>query len=324
LRQRRISLLFLLTSTVPIHSWAQAVDRSSAPALTDSAHLEQVPRVRGMASILRGFDGGLTFAAVHDSSIGWYNLLTPAISYTFSPHYSVDASLSIYPYRLTQNSNPTPPPGQRLVPTHFDLSDTLLAFHASYSPKSMQNTLTASMTAPSGNRNDGLGVGSVTFDLRDHVERYVGQTGFIVDLGGGDSSGLFNRLVSTDYSSVGPIAHFQAGLIQWLPGHNYIQSTAYEQLPIGDQKIYASVSAPGKPTQTVVVGRRVIEDNGFTMIVGIPLTPNITLSAYYDRSLRLHLDTVSVGITYVFRGNPRLERMSMIDRAIRVAEGATP
>ena len=170
-----------------------------------------------MAAILRGFDGGVSFSAVHDSSIGWYNLVTPAISYTFSPHYSADASLSIYPYRLTQNPNPAVGPGQTLIPTHFDLSDTLLAFHAYFSPKALQNTLTATLTAPSGSQSDGLGTGRVTFDLRDHLERYVHQTGFIVDIGGGDSSGLFNRLVSTDYTSLGPITHFQTGLIPARP-----------------------------------------------------------------------------------------------------------
>ena len=277
----------------------------------------------GLGRIFRGFDGGLTFTAVHDSSIGWYNLLTPALSYTFSPRYSADVSLSIYPYRLSPNSNPNPPAGQTLVATHFDLSDTLLALHAYFAPKAIQNTLTVSMTAPSGNQNDGLGTGRVTFDFRDHVERYVHRTGFIVDLGGGDSSGLFNRLVSKDYSSLGPIAHFQTGMIYWLPMNSYIQATAYEQLPIGDQKIYTDLFAPGRPPQTVVSGRGVSEDNGFTTVVGVPLSSNVTLSGYYNRSLRLHLDTVSMGVTYVFHGTPRKKHLSLIDRAILEAEGVT-
>jgi hypothetical protein len=50
----------------------------------------------------------------------------------------------------------------------------------------------------------------------------------------------------------------------------------------------------------------------------------VTLSGYYNRSLRLHLDTVGMAVTFVFRGTPIHRGMSMIDRAIREAEGATP
>jgi len=314
--------LFVLLILIGIAIGADAQVGDQPLSDQESTRLEQVPRVPGMGTLLRGLNAGVTFSGAHDSSIGWSELITPAISYTFSPHYSADASLTIYPYRLAQNQNPATAATQELVTTHGDVGDTLIAFHGYFNPHAFQNTVTASMTAPTGNRDDGLGTGRVTFDLRDHVERYVSQTGFVVDLGLGDSSGLFNRLVNNEYSSLGPIAHFQTGLIYWLPGRNYIQSVAYEQLPLGDQKIYTTISAPGLPTQTVVAGRGVSEDNGFTTSVGVPLTSEITLSGYYNRSLRLHLDTVSVGITFVFRGTEHKRGMSMIDRAIREAEGA--
>jgi len=270
------------------------------------------------------FNAGVTFSAVHDSSIGWYNLATPGLSYTFSPHYSADVSVSIYPYRLAPNQSSSATASQRLVETNGDVGDTLLAAHAYFDPRNFRNTITASLTLPTGNRTDLLSTGHTTFDFRDHVERYVRQTGFIVDIGGGDSSALFDRLVANQDNTVGPVAHFQAGTIVWLLGRNYIQSVAYEQLPLGDQKIYTTEpSRPGAPLMTVVTGHRVTEDNGFTTAVGIPLTSNVTFSSYYNRSLRLHLDTVSMGVTYVFRGAARPKKMSLIDRAIREAEGVS-
>jgi hypothetical protein len=66
----------------------------------------------------------------------------------------------------------------------------------------------------------------------------------------------------------------------------------------------------------------VSEDNGFTTSIAIPLTDHLTLSGYYNRSLREHLDTVSTGITSVLRGTARHRRLSLIDRALREAEGA--
>ncbi len=291
-------------------------------ALPEPTYLEHVPRVPGVSTLLDGFNAGFTFSGVHDSSIGWYNVVTPAVSYNFSPHFSADASVSIYPYRLTANDD-TAASSAPLVPDLGDLGDTLLGMHASFYPHAVQNTTTASMTIPTGNRSAGLSTGRVTFDLSDHMERYFGRTGAVLDLGIGDSSGLFNRLVSQEYNSLGPIAHFQTGLVFWLPGRNYIESLAYEQLPIGDQKVYTTLVRPGFPPRRVVTGRNVSEDNGFTTSVGMPLTTHVTLTSYYNRSLRLHLDTVSVGMTYVFRGTPRHRELSLIDRAMLEAAGAS-
>jgi len=44
-------------------------------------------------------------------------------------------------------------------------------------------------------------------------------------------------------------------------------------------------------------------------MAGFPLTHHVTLSGYYNRSLRQHLDTVSFGVTYVLCGKPR-DRLS--------------
>jgi hypothetical protein len=71
---------------------------------------------------------------------------------------------------------------------------------------------------------------------------------------------------------------------------------------------------------TVVSGRRVTEDNGFTTSVGIPLTSHITFLSYYNRSLRLHLDTVSTGISYAFKGTPIRRNPSLIDKALLEGE----
>jgi hypothetical protein len=214
------------------------------------------------------------------------------------------------------------PPNERLVVDLGDVGDTLIGFHATFNPRGFWTATTAAFTIPTGDRSDGLGTGRVTFDLNEHLERYIKQTGFLVDLGGGDSSGLVNRLVTKEDDSLGPLVHFRAGidLYQFLGWH--FQSVAYEQLPIGSQQVYNAVSAPGVPTQPEVTSSGASEDNGFTTSLGIPLTDHLTLSGYYNRSLRQHTDTVSAGITYVLRGTRRKKRLSLIDRAIREAESA--
>lgn len=54
----------------------------------------------------------------------------------------------------------------------------------------------------------------------------------------------------------------------------------------------------------------------------IPLSSHVMLSSYYNRSLRLHLDTVSLGLTFVPREIPEKHKLSIADKAILEAEGA--
>lgn len=273
---------------------------------------------------MRGLNAGITFSGAHDSSIGWYSVVTPALSYTFTPHYSADISLSIYPYRPVPSRSAKPPYAWRLSADKGDTSDTLIGFHASFDPAALRNTTTASFTLPTGDSSIGLGTGKVTFDFSEHLERDAGSAVFLVDLGVGDSSTLFNSLVIKDYSSVGPLAHFQAGAAFWLFGRDYLQSIAYEQLPFGGQTVYTASPSPGAPATTLVLSNSASEDNGFTTSLSIPVSEHVTLSGYYNRSMRHDLDTASFGVTYVLRGTTWKKRLSLIDRALREAEGANP
>lgn len=319
----RLACLLLALATC-LHAETPEAERAEPAASTvppETSHLEQVPKVPGLSTLWNGLNAGVTFSGVHDSSIGWYSVATPALSYTFSQHYAADVSLSIYPYRLVQKQVSTQPLIYHTVAGHGEVGDTLIGVHASFNPKDFRSTTTAYLTLPTGDSSNGLGTGKVTFDFSHYVEHYFGPAGLLVDLGAGDSSGLFNSVVTKDYNSVGPLVHFQAGARFWLPGRNYLESVAYEQLPLGDQKIYTTLTGQFGQPFTVVTGTNLSEDNGITTQVGIPLTDHIILSGYYNRSLRQHLDTVSTGITYVLHGTPRKKRLSLIDRALREAAG---
>jgi hypothetical protein len=288
------------------------------PAQQPVAVVDESPRVPSVSSVARGLNFGATFSGVHDSYVGWYNVVTPAASYAFSPRYSADISMSIYPYRLAPNSD------DKLRFAGGDLGDMLVEGHATFTPESFRDIATASMTLPTGNRTDGLGTGRVTFNFDNRLERYVGRTGFLVDIGGGDSSALANRLVTEDDEALGPLAQFQTGIVTWLTSSISLQTVAYEQLPIGDQKTYATVGRPPLPPVTVVTGHRVNEDNGFTTSLYVPLNSRTTFTSSYNRSLRLHLDTVSVGVTFSWKSSPIRRDDSLIDRAMREAETGKP
>ncbi len=259
---------------------------------------QSVPEVPGLEEKQQGWNAGVTFAGVHSSVTGWATLATPAIGYSFKNIFSIDAEIPIYLFRLADTLSTHPKPNAELVPRRGEFGDIVFGLHADFAPRLFQYQLTGAFTAPTGDEKYGLTTGRVTFDINNHFERTFGHIVPTVELGAGDSTTLVNRTVTKNYTSLGPLAHFQIGLGVDLPHGISFESDAYEELPIGDQKIYGP-SRNGKAT--VVTGHNVTEDNGFTNSLDIPLTGNITLSGYYSRSLRLHTDTTAIGITYVLR-----------------------
>jgi len=308
---------------------AQVTPQASGSEQSRTEEVENVPRVPGVSTLLGGFNAGVSYFGVHNSAIGWFEVASPAVSYTFSPRFSADASTPIYLRRNVEGNIVPPQTSAPLVLDQDDAGDTLIDFHANFIPLNFMDTVTASLTAPTGNRAVGFGAGQVTYDFDNHLQRYAGQAAFLLDLGVGDSSSLVNSLVTKNYTSVGKLAHFQTGMMVWIFRRYSLQSVAYEDLPFGSQTVYTAVNpprgagppGPGGSSTNVITSSGASEDNGFTTSVGIPLMSHLTLSGYYNRSLRQHEDTVSMGMTYVLRGTPIRHKLSEIDRALREAAG---
>lgn len=295
--------------------------------------LVDVPSHPSLSSRLHRWNAGFSLTSVHDSAAGWYTLVIPAMAYSFSRHYSMDLSMPIYLYRLAETQPISPPPPQpggppgppvpatttQLTAHRFDPGDIFCATHAYFASRRMSETLTPSMTLPSGDTGDGLSTGRVTFDLNSHSTLRFRRAALLLDLGGGDSTSLFNRLVTRNYTSLGYLAHFQLGGMVALPLRSTFQAVAYEQLPLGDSKIYTTLTRPGFPEMTVVSGRSVSEDNGFTNSLSVPLTSHLTLQGYYNRSLRLKTDTVDMGLTFVARAQAthRRQQLSYYDQLLK-------
>ena len=306
---RRASSCIVLLLSLPaaaqlIPDKSSEKSSESSTSQTTSPEAKDLPQVPGLSSTLHGWNAGLTISGVHDSVTGWATLATPAIGYSFNDIFSIDASIPIYFYRLAESRSTHPKPTQQLVNQRGEPGDIVFGLHAQFIPRLFQYSVTGAFTAPTGDEAYGLTTGRVTFDVNNHFERTFGRLTPNIELGAGDSSTLVNRTVTKNYTSLGPLAHFQVGLNLDLVRGISFESDAYEQLPIGDQKIYGP-SRHGNAT--VVTGHNVTEDNGFVNSLDIPLDSHFTLSGYYSRSLRLHTDTTAIGITYILRATPATE-----------------
>jgi hypothetical protein len=312
LHRRPSSCIFLLltlpaSAQLPREKPPEPPTSTNQPPLPDA---QDVPGVPGLSDSLHGWNAGATVSGVHDSVTGWATLFIPAIGYSFNDTFSIDATIPIYMYRLADSRSTHPKPDALLVPQRAEPGDIVFGLHAQFVPRRFQYQLTGLFTAPTGDEAYGLTSGRVTFDISNYFQRTFSRITPNLEIGGGDSTTLVNRTVTKNYTSLGPLAHFQIGLgVDLFHGISF-ETDAYEQLPIGDQKIYGP-SRNGKAT--VVTGHHVTEDNGFTNVLEVPLNGHLTLSGYYSRSLRIHTDTAGIGLTYVLRSTTATEDTTMDD-----------
>ena len=286
----------------------QPISATQPPPLPGDA--QDVPEVPGLSSSLRGWNAGATFSGIHESTTGWATIFTPAIGYSFNDVSSIDATIPIYMYRLAESRSTHPKPTAQLINQRGEPGDIVFGLHAQFIPRLFQYQVSGLVTAPTGDEAYGLTTGRVTFDLSNHFERSFGRITPNLEIGAGDSTTLVNRILTKNYTSLGPLAHFQIGLGVELLRGIYFEAEAYEQLPIGDQKIYGP-SRNGKAT--VVTGHNVTEDNGFINALDVPVNAHTTFSGYYSRSLRFRSDTTAIGVTYVFRGTHSAEEAAYDD-----------
>ena len=287
-----------------------ATEPQSSATQSIPGDAQDVPKVPGLSSPLHGWNAGATVTSAHESTTGWTTIFIPAIGYSFNDTFSIDATVPIYMFRLANSLAAHPKPNALLVNRRGEPGDVVFGLHAQFIPRQFQYQLTGLVTAPTGDETYGLTTGRVTFDISNRFERTFGRLTPNLEMGGGDSTTLINRILNKNYTSLGPLAHFQIGLgIELVRGISF-ESEAYEQLPIGDQKIYGP-ARKGKPP--LVTGHNVTEDNGFINALDIPVDSHITFSGYYSRSLRFHSDTAAMGVTYVLRGTPVTEDNSIDD-----------
>ena len=308
-------LLFLL---LPSSALAQAAARTSVS--TDSsaivASLATIPEVDPPAAndILPAVNGSITFTSFHDSLTGWSTIAIPSVSYTFNSTFFIEGSIPIYFFRLAESKAAHPKPNARLVRQRGELGDALFSLHALFTPERFSYETILSFTAPTGDTDYGLTTGRVTFDVNNRFSRNCRHITPLLEIGAGDSATLINGEVKKNYTTLGPLAHFQIGLASNLSHWASFESDLYEQLPIGDQKIY-SAYRKGRPT--VVIGHNVAEDNGFINEIDIPLNRKTTLSGYYNRSLRRGIDDAGMSLTFTLRGVPSNTENTSFDELMR-------
>jgi hypothetical protein len=288
----RTVFLFLLLALLP------GAHRAGAQAVVASASVRSsaVDEDSGIPKPLRR---GLSIASAtniaHDSLSGWSTLESPALSFRFNRYFTADLSVPYYLYInsvRTTKKDVTKLTGYRSV-----LGDTALAGHAEVRPLGFDDTVTVAVTAPTGDLQLGLSTGHVSYDVSNHLEHDLGIFTPDLELGVGDTSGLFRQQIRKNYISSGTLAFFQAGTSVDLPGGLNFDAEAYEQLPLGNQTVYSQTV---RKNGTVLKQASSAEDNGVSAELNATVMRHIILGASFNRSIRLSDSTEGVSVAFLF------------------------
>jgi hypothetical protein len=305
----RTTCIALSITLLPVIASAQAVTAGGSLndiVATTAAASTNGAGPAGIVPYTKGFNLSLGTTSQHDSSNGWSSLLSPGVAYRFNRRFSLDASIPIYDYiNIDQTKGTKAKPVFVQSVHHFVVGDTAITAQLD-THRFLDYTASVTLGLPSGNTTYGLGAGQSTYDINNHFEHYLFD--FFtpdIELGIGDSSALVDSRIRKSYTSVGTIAHFQAGASFDLPFNMNFEADAYEILPLDASTIY-STTGKGKRKVTVATGTTVAEDNGFITSLDIPLNPHVILSGFYNRSLRAHDDVAGFSFTFLLKAPPRI------------------
>ena len=289
----------------------EAGSNSAAATTNDSGPVGIVP-------LTKGFNMSIGTTSQHDSAGGWSSMLTPNLAYRFTPHLSMNAGIPVFAYTgiygviSTKSATKTTPavPNYGIRAEKFLLGDFYLAGSYEAHPRIFDYNITTTIAVPTGDDADGLGAGSVTYNFNNHFERPVNNwLTPDLELGIGNSPNLVDSRVSKSYIDIGTNAHFQTGVNIQLPKNLSFTSDAYEELPITTQTVTSTTTNGKKGTQLKTITTKsehsVGEDNGFLNTLDIPINPHVTLSGFYNRSLRNKIDTAGFSFTFLLRAPPR-------------------
>jgi len=295
------ALMLLASGTTPL--------RAQAPAAAELEELSAISAVAsatdmgpvGIIPITRGFNLSLGTSSQHDSANGWSSILNPNVAYRFNRHFSLDAYVPMYlSINIDENVGTTARPAFRYSPKKMVFGDTGVAFEGDTRFLKLEYSGVFALGLPSGNTDYGLGAGQVTYNINNHFEKNFRRFSPDIEVGFGDTSRLVNQRILKNYIAVGPMTHFQAGAWVDLPWNLSFEADAYEELPVKKEFVY-STTVKGKKKVTTATEVGPGEDNGFITSLDIPLSRHVTMSGFYNRSLRDHNDLAGFSFIFLMR-----------------------
>ena len=220
-----------------------------------------------------------------DSNVGW----------AFNQHFGIFVGVPVYFVSVPSSTTTT---GTTTTTTPATSNNGIgnaylgFAFQAPNSALGYAGTLTAA--APTGSTTKGLSSGRANVDWDNRFEHAFQRfTPFFE--GGLGNSVPDSKLLVRAFTSLGFIAHLEEGAGLELVKHFSVNASAYEIVPVGNQKIFSKLVAKGTTGKTgsknvfqsssTASGNGLTRENGFNTWVEFEPTPAWGFSVGYTRSV---------------------------------------
>ncbi len=286
LKQRNLSavLLFLLAA--------------GAPALA------QIPSNTKDAS--KGFALIESFQGSRNSE-GQVYILNSSVGYNFNRFFGVFTGLPVYLVRTSSSIS-----GTTSSSTNSGIGNFYVGLRLSLNNPLVNYSSTLTGWAPTGDTNTGLSTGRATFDWDNRLDRGFSNWTPFLDLGVGNTI-TDTRFFRRPFTSLGRVAHFEAGTDLTIFPAVSIGASAYDIEPWGQQRVFSRLvqrqsGLPGGTPGTSGRGRvfetsaetigtaDLTRDHGFNGWVEVKPVKALAFELGYSRSVRYALNTVSFGV----------------------------
>lgn len=272
----------------------------------DASDLIPLFDVDSSPAYVSGVNFTINSSTQHSSLTGWSSVVIPDISYRFNRHYSVDIK---FPWFLSvKNFVPKTVKNVLTYPltqTKDVIGDTAASGYYKRDFGDFGYKARATVGLATGDSLFGLSANTATYNVTNHLEYSISRFSPDIEFGIGNSSSLLHPTITKSYTAVGQLANFQAGADIDLPYKLDLDLEAYENLPLGNQNVYGTITTKGKNGKTtttqVLEGQGVAEDNGFTADLEIPLNSHFILAAGYQRSLDQGTDELDISLIWKLR-----------------------
>ncbi len=232
------------------------------------------------------------------SSSGQVTRLDSVVGYQFNRFFAIDTGVPFYFVHTSSSTGTT-----RNVNGLGDLyADLKLAFNNPI--VNFASTLRGGV--PTGDTKDGLSTGRATVDWTNHFDRGFGRWTPYADLGLANTV-PDTRFLVRSFSSLGAVAHFDAGTQFKLVPFLSLDVSAYDVLPAGQQKVFSrfvSQSSALPPagrgpffqnTARTVGTSTLARDNGFSAGFEAPIS-FLEFTLGYTRSVHFRQDLIYFGV----------------------------
>ncbi len=287
-------------SSTTAASCSSAGSSSSASNAAASAEPKKSGQTRGIVASVK-FEGS-------SSADGQIMAINSSTGFNFNRWFGVDIGMPFYIVRATPS---TASPSTTVATTSAGLGNLYMDARFNFENPVLNYGSTITGNVPTGSQEKGHSSGHWTYDWNNHFEHGFGRVTPFADAGLGNSV-TDTRYFKRPFTTLGHVAHFEAGLGVDIWGPFSASASLYDVAPWGPQTVYSRVvrrsvgnlggtSRPGRQyEQNAIVtgGPDLVRDNGYNASLDISPKSWLNFEIGYSHSVHLALNTISWGIGF--------------------------